>query len=360
LDGAEGQKTWDNMPARPIPSLFRGFSAPVRVEINRQPGDLLVLAGHDPDPFNRWQALQDVEIDLLKRSIAGIRKGEAPLADPTLAAALERLIRHSDADPAFAALAIALPRETEMAREIGQDVDPDAIGTAVTALWKSIGQSVGSLARERYDALSKPVPFSPDAASAGKRALALRLLNYLIAANPAEGAGLALAQFERANNMSDRANALWALVTADRPERDQAFAAAEARFRDDPLLLDLWFTLNASIPGKAGRERVEALLRHPKFTLGNPNRVRALVGAFANGNPRGFHAADGAGYRLVANVIGEVDGKNPQIAARLATAFRTWKALEAGRRAEAEKALRGLVAPDRSRDLSDILERSLA
>ncbi|MCA3662687.1 MAG: aminopeptidase N C-terminal domain-containing protein, partial [Methylobacterium sp.] len=117
---------------------------------------------------------------------------------------------------------------------------------------------------------------------------------------------------------------------------------------------------NASIPGKAGRERVEALLRHPKFTLGNPNRVRALVGAFANGNPRGFQAADGAGYRRVANVIGEVDGKNPQIAARLATAFRTWKALEAGRRAEAEKALRGLVAPDRSRDLSDILERSLA
>ncbi|MCA3631418.1 MAG: aminopeptidase N [Methylobacterium sp.] len=360
LDGAEGQKTWDHLPARPIPSLFRSFSAPVRVEINRQPGDLLVLAGHDPDPFNRWQALQDVEIDLLKRSIAGIRKGEAPLADPTLAAALERLIRHSDADPAFAALAIALPRETEMAREIGQDVDPDAIGTAVTALWRFIGQSVGSLARERYDALSKPVPFSPDAASAGKRALALRLLNYLIAANPAEGAGLALAQFERANNMSDRANALWALVTADRPERDQAFAAAEARFRDDPLLLDLWFTLNASIPGKAGRERVEALLKHPKFTLGNPNRVRALVGAFANGNPRGFHAADGAGYRLVANVIGEVDGKNPQLAARLATAFRTWKALEAGRRTEAEKALRGLAAPDRSRDLSDILERSLA
>ncbi len=116
-----------------------------------------------------------------------------------------------------------------MAREIGQDVDPDAIGTAVTALWKSIGQNVSGLARERYDALSKPVPFSPDAASAGKRALALRLLNYLIAANPAEGAGLALLQFERANNMSDRANALWALVTADRPERDQAFTAAEAR-----------------------------------------------------------------------------------------------------------------------------------
>ncbi len=161
-------------------------------------------------------------------------------------------------------------------------------------------------------------------------ALALRLLNYLIAANPAEGAALALAQFERANNMSDRANALWALVTADRPERDQAFTAAEARFRDDPLLLDLWFTLNASIPGEKGRERVETLLNHPKFTLGNPNRVRALVGAFAHGNPRGFHAAHGAGYRLVAGVIGQVDGKNPQLAARLATAFRTWKALEPG------------------------------
>jgi aminopeptidase N len=360
LDQAEISKTYENLPVRPIPSLFRGFSAPVRVEINRQPGDLLVLAGHDPDPFNRWQALQDVEIELLKRSVAGIRRGEAPLADPLLTAAIERLIAGSDGDPAFAALAIALPRESEMAREIGQDIDPEAIGTAVMALWKAIGQGVAGLARPRYEALSKPVPFSPDAASAGRRALALRLLNYLIAANLAEGAGLALQQFERANNMTDRANALWALVTADRPERDQAFAAAEARFRDDPLLLDLWFTLNASIPGEKGRERVETLLKHPKFTLSNPNRVRALVGAFANGNPRGFHAPDGQGYHLVAGVIGEVDGKNPQLAARLATAFRSWKALEPGRRGMAESALRRLAGPSRSRDLADILERTLA
>jgi aminopeptidase N len=187
------------------------------------------------------------------------------------------------------------------------------------------------------------------------------LLNYRIAAHAEEGATLAFRQFQIADNMTDRANALWALLVAERPERDEALALAENRFTDDPLLLDLWFTLNASIPGRAGFKRVEALMQHPKFTLLNPNRARALIGAFAHGNPRGFHAADGTGYTLVAQVIGEIDGKNPQLSARLATAFRTWRGLEPGRAAQAKAALLDLAGkPALSRDLSDILERSLA
>ncbi|MGL5448728.1 MAG: aminopeptidase N, partial [Rhabdaerophilum sp.] len=354
-------KIYENVPRRPIPSLLRGFSAPVRLDLARREGDLLALAAHDPDPFNRWQAMQDVEINLLKRSVAEVRAGRMPLMDHTLTNAIEKLIRHSDADPAFSALAIGLPRETEMAREIGQDVDPDAIGGAVSSLWKSIGVQVSGIARETYDRLSKPTPFSPDAKSAGRRALSMRLMNYLISANPEEGAALAFRQFERANNMTDRANALWALTWAERPEREDALAAAEKRFADDPLLLDLWFTLNASIPGRSGLARVEALMKHPKFTLTNPNRARALVGAFAHGNPRGFHTVDGKGYRLVADVIGEIDSRNPQLAARLATAFRTWKGLEPVRAGHAEAALRNLAnRKPLSRDLGDILERSLA
>jgi len=361
VDRESVTKTYENIPQRPIPSLLRGFSAPVRLEMSRRDGDLLALAAHDPDPFNRWQALQDVEIDLLKRSVVAVRAGGAPLTDARLAGAIAELIRTSDADPAFAALAIGLPRETEMAREIAQDIDPDAIGTAVSGLWKYLGGQLGSMARETYERLASPVPFSPDARSAGRRVLSLRLLNYQIAADPAEGAALAFRQFQRADNMTDRANALWALLMAERPEREEALALAEKRFADDPLLMDLWFTLNASIPGRAGLARVEALMSHSKFTLLNPNRARALVGAFANGNPRGFHMADGAGYRLVVGAIGEIDGKNPQLAARLATAFRTWRGLEPARARLAEAALRELAGGKAlSRDLADILERSLA
>jgi aminopeptidase N len=354
-------KVYENVPRRPIPSLLRGFSAPVRLDLSRRDGDLLALAAHDRDPFNRWQALQDVEIDLLRRSVTEIRAGRAPLSDPRLAEAIAGLISSSDTDPAFSALAIGLPRETEMAREIARDVDPEAIGAAVGALWREIGRHVDVVSQEVYQRLSKPVPFSPDAKSAGQRALALRLLNYRISADPTEGAALAFRQFERADNMTDRANALWALTWSDRPERDEALSLAEKRFADDPLLMDLWFTLNASIPGPEGLRRVEALMSHPKFTLANPNRARALAGAFAHGNPRGFHAADGAGYRVVAGVIGEIDGKNPQLAARLATAFRTWRGLETGRAKLAEAALRELSGRKAlSRDLADILERSLA
>ena len=361
VDSAVLSKTYENIPRRPIPSLLRGFSAPVRLDLVRREGDLLTLAAHDPDPFNRWQALQDVEIALLKRSIGAVRAGGAPLTDVALGEAIRQLIQTSDADRAFAALAIALPRETDMAREIGSDIDPEAIGTAVTALWKGIGSHVAADAGEVYRRISAPSPFRPDAASAGKRALGLRLLNYLVSGQPAEGAALAFAQFERADNMTDRANALWALVTSPEPQRDEALQLAETRFQDDPLLLDLWFTLNASIPGITGLKRVESLMSHPKFTLLNPNRARALIGAFAHGNARGFHQADGSGYRLVAELIGEIDGKNPQLSARLATAFRTWRNLEPVRRQASEAALRQLSERSGlSRDLSDILERSLA
>jgi aminopeptidase N len=361
LDRDEVEQVYEGLPSRPIASLLRGFSAPVKLVMERAPGDLLALAQHDPDPFNRWQALQDVEIDLLKRSVASLRAGGPALADAALAGAIRHLIETSAKDRAFAALAIALPRENDMAREIAADVDPEAIGRAVVALWHSTGLAVAPAARPVYEGLSNPVPFSPDAASAGRRALRLRLLNYLIAADATEGARLAFQQFLAADNMTDRANALWALTWAERPEREEALAEAEKRFHEDPLLLDLWFTLNASLPGLAGLQRVEGLLAHPKFTLGNPNRVRALVGAFANGNPRGFHSADGKGYQLVTSLIGEIDGKNPQLSARLATAFRSWRGLEPVRRTEAEKALRSLAdKPGLSRDLSDILERTLA
>ncbi|MCZ8182062.1 MAG: aminopeptidase N [Beijerinckiaceae bacterium] len=361
LDGETGSRSFTGLPRRPIPSLFRGFSAPVKVVIDRQEGDLLALARHDVDPFNRWQALQDAAIDLLTRSVRAIAAGKAPLDSTRLAEAVSNLIAGSQQDPAFAALAIGLPTEGDLAREIATEIDPEAIGQAIDHLRRAMGRLVREPASRAYDTLSQPVPFSPDGTSAGRRALRAQLLRYLVAAEPEGGARIALRQYEQANNMTDRVAALTALLPCEGPERETALAAFEKAYGADALILDMWFALQARVPGPGAVARVRALTGHPKFTLANPNRARSLIATFANGNLRGFHAADGSGYQLVAEIIDALDARNPQIAARMATAFRTWRNLESGRREQAGTVLRTLASKaNLSRDLGDILERTLS
>ncbi|MCZ8375018.1 MAG: aminopeptidase N [Beijerinckiaceae bacterium] len=361
LDGETGSRSFTGLTQRPIPSLFRGFSAPVKVVIDRKEGDLLTLARHDVDPFNRWQALQDAAIDLLTRSVRAIGEGKPPLESARLAEAVASLISGSQQDPAFAALAIGLPTEGDLAREIATEIDPEAIGLAIDHLRRAMGRLVREPTSRAYDTLSQPVPFSPDGTSAGRRALRAQLLRYLVAADPEAGARIALGQYEQANNMTDRVAALTALLPCEGPERETALAAFEKAYGSDALILDMWFALQARVPGPGAVARVRALTGHPKFTLANPNRARSLIATFANGNLRGFHAADGSGYQLVAEIIDALDARNPQIAARMATAFRTWRNLESGRRDKAGAALRSLAGKaNLSRDLGDILERTLS
>ncbi len=361
LEGASASRVFEGVAERPIPSLLRGFSAPVRLEIERGDGDLLALARHDTDPFNRWQALQDAALAQLKAGVSAIREARPPLWDARLGAAIGHLIETAGADPAFAALATGLPTESDLAREIRQDVDPEAIGGALDSLRQEVGAAVATAARSQLEHLAKPTPFSPDGASAGRRALKGQLLRYLVAAEPEAGEEIAFAHFSKADNMSDTVNALHALLPCAGGRREEALARFHHRFREDHLVIDMWFALQARIPGADAVARVRELMRHPAFTLNNPNRARALIGTFAAGNTRAFHAQDGSGYTLFAEVVAAMDARNPQVAARLATAFRIWRNLEPGRRARAEAALRGLAAAaDRSRDLADILERTLA
>ncbi|WP_284178665.1 aminopeptidase N [Rhabdaerophilum sp. SD176] len=361
LEGETGSRSFTGLTQRPIPSLFRGFSAPVKVVIDRKEGDLLTLARHDVDPFNRWQALQDAATDLLTRSVRAIGEGKAPLDSTRLAEAVASLIAGSQQDPAFAALAIGLPTEGDLAREIATEIDPEAIGLAIDHLRRAMGRLVREPASRAYDTLSQPVPFSPDGTSAGRRALRAQLLRYIVAADPEGGARVALGQYEQANNMTDRVAALTALLPCEGPEREAALAAFEKAYGADALILDMWFALQARVPGSGSVARVRALTAHPKFTLANPNRARSLIATFANGNLRGFHAADGSGYQLVAEIIDALDARNPQIAARMATAFRTWRNLESGRREKAGSVLRTLAGKaNLSRDLGDILERTLS
>ncbi|AWN45111.1 aminopeptidase N [Methylobacterium terrae] len=365
LDAAEASLVFTNVAAAPVPSLFRGFSAPVKVDHALTRDERLTLLAHDSDAFNRWQAAQSLAMEVLVgRARAGAPLG--PEAGPEGAALASALATFLDAealaDPAFAALVLTLPGEQEVAQTLGAEVDPDAVWRARQTLRVQLGRDLGSRLLALRDALAEPpgAPFSPDAASAGRRALRNAALDLVAAADPQAGTALAVAQLDAATTMTDRLAALATLSLVPGEAREAALARFAETYRHEPLVLDKWFALQAMIPEAGTLDRVRGLMRHPAFSLGNPNRVRSLVASFSLNNPTQFHRPDGAGYDLTAEVVLLLDGKNPQVAARLLTAFNTWRMVEAERRRHAESALRRVAgAPGLSPDVSDIAGRSL-
>jgi aminopeptidase N len=352
---------FENIDAPPVPSLNRGFSAPIKLTANLSADDLRFLAAHDADAFNRWQALQTLATRLLVDNTANARAGSVAREDRGLLDALAATLAAGDLEPAFVALALTLPSEADMAREIGRDVDPDAIFAARAALRAAVGAYLAAPLFDHYRRLSESGPYRPDAAGAGGRALRSACLDLLVATRRPEPISLALAQYRAADNMTDRIAALSTLSLCDVPERREAFDDFYTRYASDPLIVDKWFTLQATIPEPATLDRVRALTGHPAFSFANPNRVRALVSAFALSNQKEFNRADGAGYDFVADTVLALDPKNPQLAARLLSAFKSWRVLEPTRRARAEATLRWVAAtPSLSPDVGDIVRRALA
>jgi aminopeptidase N len=346
---------------RPIPSLNRGFSAPIKLSLPIERDELRFLAARDSDPFNRWQAVQMLAMSLLTANVAALRAGAPTRDDDGLLAALGAILADGKLEPAFIAQALTPPSETDIAREIGRDVDPDAVLAARKKLRAAIGARLGFALTNTYARMTTPGPFRPDAASAGRRALRNTCLGLLAATETGEAIARARAQYEKADNMTDRMAALETLAQIDRPERAAAIEDFYSRYSDDPLIIDKWLTLQAAIPEPATLDRVRALTTHPAFSMANPNRVRSLIGAFAQANHTQFNRKDGAGYDFVADAVLELDPKNPQVAARITGAFRSWRALEADRRSRAEATLRRVAgAPSLSRDLHDIVARTLA
>jgi aminopeptidase N len=209
--------------------------------------------------------------------------------------------------------------------------------------------------------MTVPGQYSPDAKSAGRRALRNTALDLLVAAGGPEATARALRQYDTADNMTDRLAALTTLALHNAPERKRALDDFYARYASDALVVDKWFSLQAAIPQSDTLDSVRSLTGHPAFSMANPNRIRALIGDFAHSNPTQFNRPDGAGYNFIADTILALDAKNPQVSARMATAFRSWRTLEAGRRAKAETTLRRIMSGFKlSRDLADIVERALA
>jgi aminopeptidase N len=361
LDKPAESFVFTDVPERPVLSTNRGFSAPVKLTANLTSDDLRLMAARDSDPFNRWQAVQTLATALLVGNVARLRADRDPEIDEGLLDALAAILADRTLEPAFVAEALTPPSEADIAREIGRDVDPDAIFRARMGLRALIGLHLNAALTERYQALASSAPYSPDAESAGRRALRNICLDLLAATQERHAIALAAEQYRTAGNMTDRIAALSTLSLHTAPERTMAFDDFYARYKDDPLIVDKWFALQAATPDPATLDRVRELTKHPAFSFSNPNRVRSLIGVFAQGNQTQFNRADGAGYEFVADRVIALDAANPQVAARMASAFKSWRALEAGRRARAEQALRRIAdTPKLSRDVSDIVGRALA
>src|SRR5215470_6906127 len=362
LDKPAATYLFTGIEDRPVPSVNRGFSAPVRLTVNVGEEELRFLAIHDSDPFNRWQAVHTLAMRLLVESTTTIRRGEPPREDPALVAALAAVLKARDLELDFVAQVIALPSEADIAREIASNVDPDAVLAARQALRRTITASLSEPLATIYEQLSSPEePYSPDADAAGRRALKNACLDLLTGTGDAVAVARAKRQYKRADNMTDRMAALQALALCDCAERTAALDDFYGRYAGDPLIVDKWLSLQAAIPEAATLDRVKALTAHPAFSMANPNRVRALIGAFAMSNQTQSNRADGKGYDFIVETVLAIDPKNPQLAARLLSALKSWRVLEPTRRALAQAALRRVAgASSLSRDVHDIVERALA
>ena len=344
--------TFPDFAAPPILSINRGFSAPVIVDTNRSQDDLTFLSAHDDDPFARYEAMQQLMVNILVGRIAG-----QPMDDGPVIAAIRQVITDPLLDPAFVAEAIRLPSEAYLGDQMAQ-VDPDAIHAARESLQQRIGAELEADWRAIH-ARTKAAEFSISAAAKRARKLRNSALAYLVASGAMDGPATAFVQFDHAHNMTERQAALAILANGDSAERVAALDIFYNRYGADALTLDKWFQTQAFAVHPDTVDLVEELGRHKDFTLANPNRVRALYGAFT-GNQWAFHHKSGKGYRLVADCIIALDRLNPQTAARLVPPLGRWKRFDAARGALMRGELERILAqPGLSKDVTEQASKSL-
>ncbi len=355
LELTEQQQTFTlvDVAEEPLMSVGRRFSAPAVFKVPQSAVERAHLMAHDSDSFNRWEAGQTAA----RTTMLDMMGCTSP--DPLYIEALGPVLEHALDDMAFAANMLSLPLENEIAMAVTV-IDPDAIHAARVGLVRAVAAAHGQAFADLYGKLADTGAFSPDAKSAGRRALRNACLRYLTATDDTKAAELASAHYHAATNMTDMIAGLAALTRMASPQTEQAFAHFHDRFANNPLVLDKWMALQAGSPRPDTVSRVRALMQNKAFDIKNPNRVRALIGAFS-GNQLRFHAADGSGYALLGEVIRTLDGINAQVAARMAGAFETWKRFDKKRqaliRAELESSLK---TPGLSSNMFEVVSKMLA
>ncbi len=342
-----------------VPSIGRGFSAPAKFASDLTAEDRAFLMAKDSDSFNRWESGQKFATDLLVRMTADARSGKTPKPDELFIEAFGELLRDARKDPAFTAMAMQLPTEMELAQVI-DDADPDAIHAARETLRNTLVTAHKGGFKDTYQALKTNEPYSPDAASAGRRALRNMCLRYLTAEDTKETRALAFEHFRSADNMTDKVGGLAPLGDMEGDEGKKALAQFYEQWKANPLVIDKWMSLQAMSCRPDALARIESLTKHPAFNVENPNRVRALIGAFVMNNQLRFHAGDGAGYRFLADYVLKLDTLNPQVAARLCGAFETWRRFDSRRQKLIREQLTRInKTKGLSRNVLEITEKTL-
>ncbi len=356
---------FEGVDSVPVPSLLRGFSAPVILETADTDEQLLTLLAHDTDAFNRWEAGQRLA---LRRALKAIQTpGPVPseVLDGAFIEAMRTVLRHPDLDPAFKDLVLTLPAETYLAEQLNE-VDPQRVHAVREAMRAQLADALQADWAWAFDAHQDTGAYRPDSEGSGRRALTGLALTHLCIAARASGDGVwpgkAYQRFKDAGNMTDRFNALSALVVSGHALARPALERFHALFRNEALVLDKWFALQAGTPDRGGDvlPLVRQLLKHPDFSLRNPNRARSLITTYCQGNPAAFHRTDAAGYVFWSERVMEIDGFNPQVAARLARALDRWKKLAEPYRSAAREAIARVAAkPDLSNDVREVVTHAL-
>jgi len=360
LREAEQTVTFTGLAAEPVPSLLRGFSAPVRVHFDYSDADLAFLLAHDSDLFNRWEAGQELAQRALFRCVDAYRAGGAMALDQGLIDAFGALLRGPAGDRALVAEALTLPDEGYLADLAEPPVDPQAIHAARAFARRRLGEALASELEAAYHANAETGELRVTPEAIARRRLKNTCLAYRVAAGDDAGRALAAEQFRAASNMTDRLGALRPLVAEGRPEAEEALASFYQQWQGDAEVVDKWFAIQATSPALGTLERVRGLMDHAAFNFRNPNKVRALLGAFARGNPARFHDPEGAAYAFFADQVLAMDAINPQMAAAMARAFSRYarfaEPFQAGMRGQLER-IRDHGAL--SRDTYEIVAKSL-
>ncbi|WP_161866937.1 aminopeptidase N [Pseudomonas yangonensis] len=361
---AEQTFTFAGIAEKPLPSLLRGFSAPVKLHFPYNRDQLMFLMQHDSDGFNRWEAGQQLSVQVLQELIGQHQRGEALVLDQRLVTALLTLLEDESLDQAMVAEMLSLPGEAYLT-EISEVADVEAIHAAREFARKELASALFAPLWARYQAnreVSKATPYVAEAAHFARRSLQNIALSYLMLSEKAEVLAACVDQFENADNMTERLAALAVLVNSPfQDEQGKALAMFADFFKDNPLVMDQWFSVQAGCPLPGGLERVHALMQHEAFTLKNPNKVRALIGAFANQNLINFHRADGAGYRFLADQVITLNALNPQIASRLLAPLTRWRKYGPARQALMKTELERILASgELSSDVYEVVSKSLA
>ena len=364
LEQSEQSFVFRGVASEPVPSILRGFSAPVTLNFDHSQAQLLHLLAHDSDPFNRWEAGQRLGIGLALQALTHHNGGDL-LSDDYLQA-MRSVLHHPALDAAFKELVLTLPSETYLAEQT-EAVDPQRIHAVRQSMRLQMSTALREDWQQAWHSHKDGGAYRPDPRSSGRRALAGMALLHLCLADVAQQQEhwpqVAMQRFAAAGNMTDRFNALSALVVSGHPKAAQALTQFHDLFKNEPLVIDKWFSLQAGAPDHEGHVLpvVRQLLRHPDFNLRNPNRARSVLSTFCQGNPGAFHRSDAAGYVLWGEKVLELDAFNPQVAARLARALDRWQKLVEPYRSAAREAIARVAAkPDLSKDVREVVTRALA